>query len=126
VLEGALVGPCVEMALARTSDGPLAGPFVGKAVSGVLEGALVGPDVTGLFVGASTVSIVEPTGASKAGRLGGNLLGRVVGISVGLKSGLVVGLSTKLIPSTKVGSEAPKTGLIVGTPVTFVEVRRKG
>jgi hypothetical protein len=42
-------------------------------------------------------------------------------------TGLVVGLSTKLIPSGKVGSEeaiSPKTGLIVGTaPVTFVEVR---
>jgi hypothetical protein len=78
---------------------------------------------TGLFVGASTVSIAKPTGASEAGRLDGDLLGRSVGISVGLKTGLVVGLSTKLIPGGKVGSEVPKTGLIVGTPVIFVEVR---
>jgi hypothetical protein len=99
-------------------DGTLVRTDVGTAV--------VRPDVTELLLWASNIIIVKPTGASEAGRLGGNLLGAVVGMSVGLKSGLVVGLSTKLIPSTKVGSEAPKTGLIVGTPVTFVEVRRKG
>ena len=101
------------MAVARTSDAPFVEPFVGKAVCGVLEGALVGPDVTELFVGVSAISVVKPTGASEAGRIGG-------------KSGLVVGLSTKLIPSAKLGSEAPNTGLTAGTSVTFVGVRGWG
>jgi hypothetical protein len=107
------VGASVVAGDVKPSGASEGGRLVGDSLFGVV-GVSVG-SLTGLVVGLS----IDLTPGTKVGSEENS--------AVGSLAGLVVGLSTGMTPGAKVGSEekrSPNKGLIVGTPVTIVELRR--